>query len=250
MNEIGRKNKALQQIIEQNESHYVLDVYLYVKDRLTGDNMCQPGNIEAKDGRLGIVPVVLHPSTIHSISTIQMTLPHNHKQAEKSIELMYFELMKRFKGDFPLLHPKTDMEIHDKLLDKLLEAQSVIKTSLSDPEISKLSAASQSLYDRKTELKSEIKELEDSIRRASNMIMSNELVNMKRVMRRLELCDRNDVTTLKGKVACSISASDEIRLTEMLFSGQLHDLKPDIIAALLSCLVFTDGGKGNGEGAN
>lgn len=83
------------------------------------------------------------------------------------------------------------------------------------------------------------------------MIMSNELVNMKRVMRRLELCDRNDVTTLKGKVACSISASDEILLTEMLFSGQLHDLKPDIIAALLSCLVFTDGAsKDKGEGAN
>lgn len=71
-----------------------------------------------------------------------MTLPHNHKQAEKSIELMYFELMKRFKGGFPLLDPKTDMEIHDKLLDKLLEAQSVIKAQLSDPEISKLSAAS------------------------------------------------------------------------------------------------------------
>ena len=83
------------------------------------------------------------------------------------------------------------------------------------------------------------------------MIMSAELVNMKRVMRRLELCDRNDVTTLKGKVACSISASDELIVTEMLFSGQLHDLKPDIIAALLSCLVFTDGGsKSSGEGPN
>lgn len=40
MHEIGRKNRALQDIIEQNESHYVLDVYLYVNDRLTGDNMC------------------------------------------------------------------------------------------------------------------------------------------------------------------------------------------------------------------
>ena len=76
---VGRKNKELQSIIEQNESHYVLDVYLYVRDRLTGDNMCQPGNPAEKNGRLGIVPVVLHPSTIHSISTVQVTLPHNHK---------------------------------------------------------------------------------------------------------------------------------------------------------------------------
>jgi hypothetical protein len=66
------------------------------------------------------VPVVLHPSTIHSISTIQMNLPHNHKSVEKSIELMYFELLKRFKGDVPLLHPVKDMEIEDKTLDKLL----------------------------------------------------------------------------------------------------------------------------------
>lgn len=69
------KNKELQQIMDSNESHYVLDVYLYVSDRLTNDNMCQPGNFKQKDGRLGIVPVVLHPSTLHSISSIQVFLP-------------------------------------------------------------------------------------------------------------------------------------------------------------------------------
>lgn len=79
------------------------------------------------------MPVVLHPSTITAISSIQMNLPHNNKQAEKSIEMMYFELIKRFKGNFPLLHPKTDMEIHDKLLDKLLEAQGVVDEQLRDP---------------------------------------------------------------------------------------------------------------------
>jgi rRNA-processing arch domain len=70
MTEIGRKNRQLQEIIDQNESHYVLDVFLYVNDRLTGDNMCQPGNLETKDGRLGIMPVVLHPSTVTAISSI------------------------------------------------------------------------------------------------------------------------------------------------------------------------------------
>lgn len=33
---------------------------------------------------------------------------------------------------------------------------------------------------------------------------------MKRVMRRLELAEKNDVPKLKGKVAGSISASDEL----------------------------------------
>ena len=68
-------------------------------------------------------------------------------------------------------------------------------------------------------MREEIRELEDSIKKASTMIMSTELVSMKRVMRRLEMADKNDVPTLKGKVACSISACDEILITEMMFSG-------------------------------
>jgi len=51
------------------------------------------------------------------------------------------------------------------------------------------------------------------------MIMKQDLVNMKRVMRRLEMSDKNDVPSLKGKVACRISASDELVTTELLFSG-------------------------------
>ena len=80
------------------------------------------------------------------------------------------------------------------------------------------------MFERKTELKGLIKQLESSIRKSSEMIMSTELVSMKRVMRRLDLADKNDVPTLKGKVAAHISASDEILVTEMLFSGLFNDI--------------------------
>mmetsp|Transcript_33006 Transcript_33006/g.43476 ORF Transcript_33006/g.43476 Transcript_33006/m.43476 type:complete len:129 (+) Transcript_33006:2692-3078(+) len=103
------------------------------------------------------------------------------------------------------------------------------------------------MYERKKELKEMINELADSIKKASNMIMSGDLVNMKRVMRRLDLADRNDVPTLKGKVACSISASDEIVITEMIFSGLFNDLDALQTAAVLSCLIYTDS-KGSEEG--
>lgn len=80
------------------------------------------------------------------------------------------------------------------------------------------------------------------------MIMSTDLVCMKRVMRRLDLADKNDVPTLKGKVAAHISASDEILITEMLFSGLFNDMEePSHIAAVLSCLVFTEGKAGSSE---
>jgi ATP-dependent RNA helicase DOB1 len=72
------------------------------------------------------------------------------------------------------------------------------------------------------------------------MIMSGDLVNMKRVMRRLDMIDKNDVPHLKGKVAAGISAADELLMTELIFSGFFQDLEPNQIAAVMSCLVFTD----------
>jgi ATP-dependent RNA helicase DOB1 len=70
--------------------------------------------------------------------------------------------------------------------------------------------------------------------------MKTDLVNMKRVMRRLDLCEKTDVPKLKGKVACSISASDELIATELLFSGVFNNLDSSLIAALCSCLIYTD----------
>jgi len=105
------------------------------------------------------------------------------------------------------------------------------------------------MFARKTELKAMIKELEDNIRKSSEMIMKTDLVCMKRVMRRLDLADRNDVPTLKGKVAAHISTSDEILITEFMFSGLFNDMEePAHIAAVLSCMVYSDH-KANDEGA-
>lgn len=121
----------LDDISNQNESHYVIDVYLYVKNRLSSDSVLQPGDVQLRDGRIGIVPVILHHSLVHSISTIQLNLPHNLKETEnnKQIEMMFFELMKRFNnGDFlPLLHPINDMEIEDENLENLIEAKDKIE---------------------------------------------------------------------------------------------------------------------------
>jgi len=64
-----------------------------------------------------------------------------------------------------------------------------------------------------------VRVLEEAVKKSSEMIMKSDLVNMKRVMRRLELADKNDVPSIKGKVACRISAADELVTTELLFSG-------------------------------
>lgn len=45
---------------------------------------------------------------------------------------------------------------------------------------------------------------------------------------------------MKGKIACEISAANELIITEMLFSGILDNLTSEEIASLCSCLVLTD----------
>ncbi|VDK55561.1 unnamed protein product [Gongylonema pulchrum] len=44
----------------------------------------------------------------------------------------------------------------------------------------------------------------------------------------------------KGRVACEISAADELVLTEMMFGGVFTELDASQMAALLSCFVFEE----------
>jgi len=74
-------------------------------------------------------------------------------------------------------------------------------------------------YNSKQAFKKEIEDLEAEIKKTSKMIMNTDLVNMKRVMRRLDMIDKNDVPHLKGKVAAGLSAADELLTTELIFSG-------------------------------
>ena len=136
------KNKGISDIVSQTESNYILDVYLYCKDKLTTDNFLQPGTPLKKDGRLGIVPVLLHYTTVQAISTIQLNLPHNHRENDnvKTVELMYMELLKRFDqgNTLKLLDPIQDMEIEydpdegdDVDIKQLIEAKEKVATELS-----------------------------------------------------------------------------------------------------------------------
>jgi len=63
-NQFDMKKSQLGDIVTQTEASYILDVYLYCKSKLTSDSFLQPGDHLKKDGRLGIVPVILHSTTV------------------------------------------------------------------------------------------------------------------------------------------------------------------------------------------
>ncbi len=73
-------------MISKSEIHYIVDVLLYVKNRLTSDYILQPGDFVKKDGRLGVIPVLLHHSSVAAISTIQMNLPAHNLTSPESIK--------------------------------------------------------------------------------------------------------------------------------------------------------------------
>ena len=56
------------------------------------------------------------------------------------------------------------------------------------------------------------------------MLQLDELKCRKRVLRRLGYATSQDVIERKGRVACELSAADELLLTEMLFNGLFNNL--------------------------
>jgi ATP-dependent RNA helicase DOB1 len=49
-----------------------------------------------------------------------------------------------------------------------------------------------------------------------------------------------DVIETKGRVACEISAGDEILITELMFAGFFNELSVEQIVAILSTLIFEE----------
>jgi len=109
---------------------------------------------------------------------------------------------------------------------------------------------------RKMAMQADERGLRKQIKAAQATLMSEELKGMRRVLRRLGHVDEEGVIGNKGRVACEVSTSDELLVTELVFAGVFQQLSATQLAALLSCLVNEDhgsnapkGGKGGGAAA-
>ncbi|PIO66231.1 DSHCT domain protein [Teladorsagia circumcincta] len=95
----------------------------------------------------------------------------------------------------------------------------------------------------KDQAKKEHRILREELHKAQSVLHMDELTQRKRLLRRLQYADNNDIITDKGRCACELSASDELMLTEMLYAGVFTDLSSAQVAALLSCFVFEENAK-------
>lgn len=103
-----------------------------------------------------------------------------------------------------------------------------------------------SKYKLKMDYIEEAEFLQTKIKSLDNLVNQKDLDAMRNVLTRLNFINESGIVQLKGEVAATITAADEIVLTELLLDGTFSDLSEINTVALMS--VFVTEGSGNGEG--
>ena len=231
--------KKLNIMSSNNQSYknegFIVEVLLYLENNEV--QKATPGSLLKDNGKLQLLPVFLE--NIINVSPIQLNIDKDSRNIEniQRINQTYKEIMKRFNFEIPFLDPITDMKIKDNSINKyIIEKKNLWEEYHKIPTISEEQIKE---YDRYMSLKNEIKMNEESVTEAKSLGLSEELKCMQTVLKRMNYCDENNVLT-KGKVACEINTANEIVVTELIFNGGFQSFSPEIIVAILSCLVFTD----------
>ncbi|EFA83539.1 DEAD/DEAH box helicase [Heterostelium album PN500] len=201
----------------------------------TGEPQIIPVSIKLFDG---ITSVCLNIKKDLSPNDLK---PHVYK--------MLREADNRFKkeGGLPLIDPIEDMRITDanfkKLIRKIetLEARLVGTAGFKDSDIEERTEQLQ----KKNEIDKEVKLLRKKIREGDEIILKDDLRAMKRILKRLDYINAEDVVQVKGRVASEISAGDELVISELLFMGLFNDLTVEQCVAVFSVFVFQSEGGGD-----
>uniref|UniRef100_A0A9J2P7F8 Superkiller viralicidic activity 2-like 2 n=1 Tax=Ascaris lumbricoides TaxID=6252 RepID=A0A9J2P7F8_ASCLU len=224
---------------------YILDVAMLLssesaKDLSSVAHLQPPGAGDA--GVIEVVPMML--DCVMEMSAVRIKLPQDirSRDAKQSVGKTVKEVLRRFNSNLPSLDPLNDMKIKDSTLEANIAKLEALEKRNSSHPIRKDANFKQlyGKYEEKLELEAELKVAKAELKKAQSLLQLDELKCRKRVLRRLQYCDESDVITHKGRVACEISAADELLLTEMLFGGQFTTLLPEQMAALLSCFVFEE----------
>jgi ATP-dependent RNA helicase DOB1 len=190
------------------------------------------------------VPVLLE--NITKISKILLKMPTSIQtpESKKTVITCMREAFKRH-GKEEELDPIQGMKITEKdFVEDYKRLQQSLKRYQnheikSDPKFKELYKK----FEQKEQLKQELVELRQEFKKAQSETLLADLEARKRVLRKLKYCDEGDIITHKGRVACEISAADELLLTEMIFDNVFRDLDSATAAALLSCFICQE--KGN-----
>ncbi|EAL69567.1 DEAD/DEAH box helicase [Dictyostelium discoideum AX4] len=208
---------------------------------------CVPGEV----GEGQIIPVSI--KLFDGITSVCLYV--KKEQPTQEFKTHLFKTLKetenRFKkdGGIPLIDPIEDMKIKDPNFKKLIKKIETLESRFSstacfnDTDIEERC----NLLEKKNEITKEIKQLQKQIKSGDEVILKDDLRSMKRILTRLGYITDDGVVALKGRVACEISAGDELVISELLFAGLFNDLSVEQCVAVFSCFVFQNEGSANND---
>merc|ERR1719327_1570466 len=225
------------------EAVWILDVFLPTEPgSLEKQSPCPPTGSKAQGQ---VLPMAL--ALLQRISKIRSNMPSGDPRAEESRRALLKTLAtikshKKFKTGIPELEPDTEMGIKTEECTKLLSEIKDLETKRSENAFhgqGKLTEYYEA-FERKVKLHASIQEFDKQISQHRFMVMGDDLRAMRRVLRRLEFVDKVGIVQLKGRMACEITAADEVLMTEIVFQNVFEGMEANHIIALCSCLVFDE----------
>lgn len=228
---------------DDNEPQWVLDVFL----------PCEPGSFDKQrpipstgaksEGQ--VLPMAL--PVVQRISKIRSNLPTGDPRTEDSRRVLLKTLgqiktHKSFVNGIPELDPIAEMNIKTEEMTTVIATIEDLETKQKENSFNgheKLSSYYE-CFDRKVKLHGKVQELDKQINQSRFMVMNDDLRAMRRVLRRLEFIDKDGVVQLKGRMACEVTAADEVLMTEIVFQNVFADMEANNIIALCSCLIFDE----------
>lgn len=212
------------------------------------------GSEAAKGLTTSLLAVHVALEGISSLSAVRLNLPKDitTDKARASVNKSLQEVKRRFEPPvntgIPLLDYVTDLGIPEETVKPLLTIRDDLVRRLDASPFHKLPNKEAVLdsYRTKTALLKEADALVEKAKDSQAIAMKEQLRKMKRVLRRLDFINSENVLALKGRFSCELSTADELVVTNMVFDGAFNDLTVPQIVALLSCFVHKEENKDKG----
>ena len=213
-----------------------LDVLLWIKDTVDNNRRIQSCPLDSNEGMLGVVPILYE--SLSNISKIKLNLESFNLKEDSSLNHIANVLKSAVKTQGKIeMDPINDYSIKE---EELINAAKKIKIYENQLKNNKIEESLIKLYDVKVKLRKTLNSKINELSKLKETVLGEELEKRKKVLRHFDFITADDTVKSKGQVACLVSSTDELMLTEMLYHSQLNDIEPQFLAALLSCFLVDE----------
>ena len=243
---------------DKSVNELVLDVLVSLKHHTDVNGCLTPGDFKDDiETFFGIIPFTI--TMLENIYEVRAKMVVDLKD-QKLIEdygKRLKEILNRFKGNLPILDIIKKNNIKNDPINKLSNDIYDLENKYENlkENYGKKYGKEDGILEKdlkkfieRNKLQKEIKKVITKIESSKNLVLNEELINMQRVMRRLDFVTKDEILTQKGQIICDISGADELLTAELLFNGFFKDLTlEEIGAAIYCCLSKENQGKKEDE---